>query len=256
MIWFLNRATLETTAVTSVVVTLARSCLVSLTVPLPVTVVLTQVQSNDCWVVDFEPAVPVEVDEEPEAARLERQRVRAGAGGGDADPLDGLAAQLPERVRHRGRAVRRLDARGQLTVEPQQRLLSTRSVERTSAAGLERERHDALELGCVVLFDLSTGERRTDRVQARAGLARRHSRQHGIDLGERELELLAANRDARHACASSPRIACSSCSKPPVSIAQCMPHSFGAFVSHHQRPARAGSPGAIARVQGAQPIDV
>ena len=54
----------------------------------------------------------------------------------------------------------------------------------------------------------------------------------------------------------SPRIAWSSCSKPPVSIAQCMPHSFGAPVSHHQRPARTGSPFATGRVQGAQPIDV
>ena len=41
-----------------------------------------------------------------------------------------------------------------------------------------------------------------------------------------------------------------------ISIAQCIPHSFGAFVSHHHRPARAGSPEAIARVQGAQPIEV
>src|SRR5438128_729048 len=50
-------------------------------------------------------------------------------------------------------------------------------------------------------------------------------------------------------------MAWSSCSKPPVSIAQWMPHSFGAFSSHHQRPARFGSPGWIARVQGAPPIE-
>ena len=43
--------------------------------------------------------------------------------------------------------------------------------------------------------------------------------------------------------ASSPRIACSSCSSPPVSTAQWMPHSFGAFASHHQRPSRPASPG-------------
>jgi hypothetical protein len=35
-----------------------------------------------------------------------------------------------------------------------------------------------------------------------------------------------------------------------------MPHSFGAFDSHHQRPARLASPAEIARVHGAQPIDV
>ncbi len=39
---------------------------------------------------------------------------------------------------------------------------------------------------------------------------------------------------------ASPSSACSSCSRPPLSIAQWMPHSFGAFVSHHQRPARLG----------------
>jgi hypothetical protein len=47
-----------------------------------------------------------------------------------------------------------------------------------------------------------------------------------------------------------------SCSNPPVSIAQWIPHSLGAFCSHHHRPAREASPGAIARVQGAHPIDV
>src|SRR5579863_889541 len=36
---------------------------------------------------------------------------------------------------------------------------------------------------------------------------------------------------------------------------QCSPHSFLASCSHHHRPARSGSPAAMARVQGAQPID-
>jgi hypothetical protein len=36
---------------------------------------------------------------------------------------------------------------------------------------------------------------------------------------------------------------------------QWIPHSLGAFVSHHQRPARLGSSSAIARVHGAQPIE-
>ncbi len=35
----------------------------------------------------------------------------------------------------------------------------------------------------------------------------------------------------------------------------CSPHSFFSSCSHHQRPARSGSPGATARVQGAQPIE-
>ena len=38
--------------------------------------------------------------------------------------------------------------------------------------------------------------------------------------------------------------------------AQCIPHSFGAPFSHHQRPGARGSPGSTARVQGAQPIVV
>ena len=76
-----------------------------------------------------------------------------------------------------------------------------------------------------------------------------------LRLGERDLRASPATATA-HAAASSPRIACSSCSSPPVSTAQWIPHSFGAFASHHQRPARPASPGAIARVHGAQPIEV
>src|SRR4029453_8605866 len=76
-----------------------------------------------------------------------------------------------------------------------------------------------------------------------------------LRLGKCALARLAADGDRAHPC-SSPRIAWSSCSRPPVSTAQWIPHSFGAFSSHHQRPSRPVSPGAIERVQGAQPIDV
>ena len=43
-----------------------------------------------------------------------------------------------------------------------------------------------------------------------------------------------------------------------LQIEQCIPHSFGAPVSHHQRPARVGSTGLqIAHAAGGQhPIDV
>ena len=41
---------------------------------------------------------------------------------------------------------------------------------------------------------------------------------------------------------------------PPVSTGQCIPHSFGAFFSHHQRPARRSSPGFVTLVQGRQPM--
>src|SRR6516225_10312634 len=36
---------------------------------------------------------------------------------------------------------------------------------------------------------------------------------------------------------------------------ECNPHSFFASSSHHQRPARSSSPGAIGRVQGAHPME-
>ena len=80
-----------------------------------------------------------------------------------------------------------------------------------------------------------------------------HHREHGLRLAEGDLRCVAVHRD--HAeCSFSvslPMIAFSSCSKPPCSIEQCMPHSFGAFDSHHQRPARSSSSGPIARVHGA-----
>ena len=38
-------------------------------------------------------------------------------------------------------------------------------------------------------------------------------------------------------------------------LGECRPHSFFSSCSHHQRPARSGSPGASARVQGAQPME-
>ena len=49
-------------------------------------------------------------------------------------------------------------------------------------------------------------------------------------------------------------MAWASCSKPPVSIGQWIPHSLGAPTSHHHRPALSSSPGATGRVQGSQPM--
>src|SRR5205814_9593651 len=43
--------------------------------------------------------------------------------------------------------------------------------------------------------------------------------------------------------------------EPASSTLQWMPHSFAVSCSHHQRPARSGSPGRMGRVHGAQPID-
>jgi hypothetical protein len=40
----------------------------------------------------------------------------------------------------------------------------------------------------------------------------------------------------------------------PALASPWMPHSFTVFCSHHQRPARASSPGCVGRVQGAQPM--
>ena len=90
-------------------------------------------------------------------------------------------------------------------------------------------------------------------LQPAAPLVVLDEREHGLRLAERHLGRVAAHGDSQCA-ASLPRMAFSSCSKPPCSIEQCMPHSLGAFVSHHQRPARSSSPSPIARVQGAQPM--
>ena len=43
---------------------------------------------------------------------------------------------------------------------------------------------------------------------------------------------------------------------PATSIGGCRRHSLCVSLSHHQRPARSCSPGWVARVQGAQPIDM
>jgi hypothetical protein len=86
--------------------------------------------------------------------------------------------------------------------------------------------------------------------KAAATLTVVHEREDGLRFAQRDLGRITTQSN------HFPRIAFSSCSNPPCSIEQCIPHSFGAFVSHHQRPARSPSPGAIARVQGAQPIDV
>ena len=145
----------------------------------------------------------------------------------------------------------------ELAERPESRLLAAGAVERADTAGLERQREQPVELGRVPLVDLRTVVERLEEVVEEVAIAAFVQRvADGLDLGADDFQLLAFEQDRRHAWASSPRIAWSSCSKPPVSIEQCMPHSFGASVSHHQRPARAGSPGAIARVQGAQPIEV
>ena len=146
---------------------------------------------------------------------------------------------------------------GQLAVEPEQRLLAAGAVERTDATRLQCDRHQPLELGDLVGLDGPLVlDRLSERVEPLAVVVVLDGGADGVDLCERDLAFLASEGEGGHAWASSPRIAWSSCSKPPVSIAQCMPHSFGAFDSHHHRPARVGSPGAIARVQGEQPIEV
>ena len=69
---------------------------------------------------------------------------------------------------------------------------------------------------------------------------------HDVDaLG---FELLQMGQLHGHCAASETRV-----TRP--SAATCSPHSFLSSFSHHQRPARSGSPGLIARVQGAQPME-
>ncbi len=120
---------------------------------------------------------------------------------------------------------------------------------------MEAELEQLLERVGVVVARPRRRDRGDQVGEPRAALLVLHHREHGLRLPERDLGRLALER-RRYSCSSSESSACSSCSKPPVSIAQWMPHSFGAFVSHHQRPARDCSPGATARVHGAQPIEV
>ena len=104
------------------------------------------------------------------------------------------------------------------------------------------------------LVDLAVVDIRDELGEPRAHLVVLRQRQHGLRLRERNLARLAFQSEAQSL--PSPISARSSCSSPPVSIAQWMPHSFGAPVSHHQRPARRSSPFCVGRVHGAQPIEV
>ncbi len=148
---------------------------------------------------------------------------------------------------------------GQAAVRLERRLLAGRAVERTQPPGLQAELEQLLERLRALALHGAVLDRGDQVGQPAAPVFVLHHGEHGRGLGQRDLARLALQRDGLrppHSWLSPPTIACSSCSKPPVSIAQWMPHSLGAPLSHHQRPARACSPGAIARVQGAQPIDV
>ena len=170
------------------------------------------------------------------------------------------SGRLPERgegLVDRLRAPGQLRPGRELAERPESGLLAARPVQGADAPRLERQGEQAVELVRLTALDrVPAGEHDEEVVEEVTVVALVEHVAHGLDLGACDLELVVLQQHGRHACASSPRIAWSSCSNPPVSIEQCIPHSLGAPVSHHQRPARVGSPGAIARVQGLQPIDV
>ena len=146
--------------------------------------------------------------------------------------------------------------RGQPAVEAERGLLAARAVERADPAGLEAELEQLARAPPRPRRRPRPPRPRGERRPAGARCPRRAPSRARPAPRRARPRAPRRRRRRRSIERSSPRIACSSCSKPPVSIAQWMPHSFGAFVSHHQRPARVASPGAIARVQGAQPIEV
>ena len=64
------------------------------------------------------------MDEEPQAAGLEREGVAPRPDRGQADPLERLPAELRERLAHGGRALSRLDPARQPAVQAEHRLLA------------------------------------------------------------------------------------------------------------------------------------
>ena len=131
--------------------------------------------------------------------------------------------------------------------------LGFRPVERADAAVDEAELEQLLGRLGIARVELAVVDGR-DHVgeRAPAALVEDH-REHGLRLGAEDLGDLASDGNRQVLSLSSEF---SSCSRPPLSTEQWMPHSFGAPDSHHQRPSREASPGLIARVHGAQPIDV
>ena len=157
------------------------------------------------------------------------------------------------------RRLRQLTSERQPAEERQRRLLAFGPVDRPHPAGAEPELEQLRERVGVVAGDLALVDGGDDVGQPRAALLVLHHRRAPPAPRPRATSaaspLTRITSEARHQQCSLSRVS-SSCSRPPLSIEQWMPHSFGAPDSHHQRPARLASPGAIARVHGAQPIDV
>src|SRR5438270_1963487 len=177
---------------------------------------------------------------------------RAGAARLHRHALERLAFERLERRGHLARTVGKLAAAGQTPVGLQRGLLTLGAVHRADAAGGEAELDQRFERLRLVLAELALLDGSDEVGEPAATLPVVHVGEHRLRLAERDLGRFSGQRD--HAC--FPTVACSSCSNPPCSIEQCMPHSFGAFFSHHQRPARSSSPASVARVHGAQPIEV
>ena len=139
--------------------------------------------------------------------------------------------------------------------EPEQGPLALGSVQPAGTAGLEGHLDQGLQRSEETFLDGPLGNGAGQLFVRSPRFRLPDGGEHAFDLGEQDLALGRVDLQA-HTLWRAPRcrIASISCSKPPVSRGQWMPHSLGAFVSHHQRPARASSPSAVARVQGAQPM--
>ena len=159
-----------------------------------------------------------------------------------------------------GALAQRLASR-QLAEEPQSSRFAGRPVDRADPARLERELQDRLEHAAPAVRRerptrfASTSSSSWTRYSSEPAAARTARVSASASSASGSASRMLRPRERATHLRQLPTMAWSSCSNPPVSIAQCMPHSFGAPVSHHQRPARTGSPSATGRVQGWQPID-
>ena len=174
----------------------------------------------------------------------------------DRDLLDRAALERAERLVQLARRLGQLAAARQPAEERERRLLALGPVERADAAGLTSPSSSSSgeRVGVVAR---RPRRRRPRRPRRRAGRGASSSCTIASTACASARATSAASpltrtAQARRSMRVSLSSACSSCSRPPLSIEQWMPHSFGAPDSHHQRPARLASPGCDrARARGA-----
>ena len=169
----------------------------------------------------------------------------------------GRLAERGESLVDRLRAPGQLRPGRELAERPESGLLAARPVQGADAPRLERQGEQAVELVRLTALDrVPTGEHDEEVVEEVTVVALVEHVAHGLDLGTCDLELVvsSAARASRVRLLAQDRV---ELVLEPAGLDRAV-HSalLGRAGLHHQRPARVGSPGAIARVQGLQPIEV